>query len=323
MIIRVNHLGRKFGSFVAVNDVSFEIPEGQIFGFLGPNGSGKTTTIRMLLGLVKPTSGTAYILNQDIHKASRHIMEQIGYMSQKFSLYTDLTVAENLTFFGRSYGLFGNTLRQRMDAILEMTGLKGQEAIPTRDLSGGWAQRLALGAAIIHQPKLLFLDEPTAGVDPVSRREFWDLLYELAQSGTTVFVTTHYMDEAEHCQRVAFIYYGKLIADAPPHELVQTTVPGQIISFEPSDPLRALQVIKEAIQLGTLPASSSNLFGAAIHVLSTDGSLARDRLQAMLAQQGISVNAFRIEKPSLEDAFINLVQGQKLESNKIRPTQSN
>jgi ABC-2 type transport system ATP-binding protein len=310
MVIKAERLQRKFGDVVAVDNISFEVPAGQVFGFLGPNGSGKTTTIRLLLGLIKPTSGTAYVLNQDVRKTSRAILQQIGYLSQKFSLYTDLTVSENLTFFGRSYGLRGEALRSRMDTVIEMAGLSDHVQTPVRELSGGWRQRLALGAAIMHQPRLLFLDEPTAGVDPVSRREFWELLYGLTQSGTTIFVTTHYMDEAEHCQRVAFIYQGRLIADAPPQEIVAATVPGQVLAFDPPDPPQVMRLIESAIHDGTLPASSVSLFGAAVHVVSQEVTTAKAFLESTLAQHSIPVGALRIEKPSLEDAFIALVGEQ-------------
>ncbi len=310
MVIKAEALQRKFGDFVAVDSISFEVPAGQVFGFLGPNGSGKTTTIRLLLGLLKPTAGTAYVLGRDVRQTSRAILQQIGYLSQKFSLYTDLTVAENLTFFGRSYGLHGDVLRSRMQAVIAMAGLQDHVHTPVRELSGGWRQRLALGAAIMHQPRLLFLDEPTAGVDPVSRREFWELLYELTQTGTTIFVTTHYMDEAEHCQRVAFIYQGRLIADAPPQAIVAMAVPGQILAFDPPDPPRAMRLIQDAIHDRVLPASSVSLFGAAVHVVSQEATVAKALLEDTLPRQGIPSDTLRIEKPSLEDAFIALIEQQ-------------
>ncbi|MHB8629382.1 MAG: ABC transporter ATP-binding protein [Aggregatilineales bacterium] len=309
--IRAEHLQRRFGSFVAVDDVSFEVPSGQVFGFLGPNGSGKTTTIRMLLGLILPTAGNAFVLGHSIRENNREILEHIGYMSQKFSLYTDLTVEENLKFFGRSYGLTGKRLRDRMDSVLALTGLHDQLHVPTHELSGGFAQRLALGAAILHQPSLLFLDEPTAGVDPISRREFWDLLYTLSQAGTTILVTTHYMDEAEHCQHIAFIYNGKLIADAPPQDIVARTVPGQVFAFESSDPPRAVQVIEDAIRAKQIPASQVSLFGAAVHVISADMPTTHPALYSHLSARGISVEQGHIEAPSLEDAFIALVHDRE------------
>lgn len=308
MAIQVENLTRKFGDFVAVNEISFEVPSGQVFGFLGPNGSGKTTTIRMLLGLLQPTDGTAYVLGQDIRRSSRDLLMQMGYMSQKFSLYDDLTVKENLRFFGRSYGLTGTHLLKRMDFVLEMAGLHGHEHTRTSELSGGWAQRLALGAAIMHQPKLIFLDEPTAGVDPISRREFWDLLYQLSQDGTTIFVTTHYMDEAEHCEEVAFIYYGNIIAHGSPSDIVEKTLPGQVIAFEPPDPPKVIGLINDAIKTKQIDAGAVNLFGAAVHIITSEVEQTCDFLQKQLPAQGITINGnIQIEEPSLEDAFIELV----------------
>lgn len=303
MVIKAESLKRQFGDFVAVDDVSFEIPAGQIFGFLGPNGSGKTTTIRMLLGLLPPSGGTAYVLGHDVRQTSREILQQIGYMSQRFSLYKDLTVMENLKFFGQSYGLYNDKLRDRIAFALEMADLTEYQNTPTSELSGGWVQRLALGAAILHRPEILFLDEPTAGVDPVSRREFWDLLYRLAGEGTTIFVTTHYMDEAEHCERVAFIYFGRIIADGAPYDIVDETVPGQVLAFEPPNPPQAMRQIQEAIDTGKIDANIVNLFGAAVHVVSEDVKGTRRFLEDEL-----DVDTLHLEKPSLEDAFIALVR---------------
>ncbi len=305
-VIHVSNLTRKFGDFTAVDGISFDIPAGQVFGFLGPNGSGKTTTIKLLLGLIAPTSGEAQVLGKDVRHQSNAIRRSIGYMSQKFSLYSDLTARENLEFFGRSYGLYGQALRQRMDAVIQMANLRDDLDTTTAKLSGGWAQRLALAAAVIHQPQLLFLDEPTAGVDPISRREFWNLLYDLAQTGTTIFVTTHYMDEAEHCQRIAFIYYGRLIANGAPHEIIADNVPGDILVFEPPDPLAAEQAIQQAIAAGTLPADGVSLFGAAVHIATHDIEATRSAAQKVLALQ----DGWRTVHPSLEDAFIALVNRQ-------------
>ena len=215
-------LTKRFGDFTAVDGVSFTVGRGTIFGFLGPNGAGKTTTIRMLLGLLRPTSGSATVLGFDIVKQTDEVKRRIGYMSQRFSLYDDLTVDENLNFYGRTYGVRGKDLRQRKAFVLEMAGLEGRERELTRNLSGGGTQRLALGTAIIHEPEMLFLDEPTAGVDPISRRAFWDLLYDLAEGGTTIMVTTHYMDEAEHCQKLAFIQRGKIVARGSPGDIKYT-----------------------------------------------------------------------------------------------------
>lgn len=304
MVIKVDKLTKRFGDFTAVDSISFDVPQGQIFGFLGPNGSGKTTTIKMLLGLQQPTSGTAQVLGRDVSQQSRDVRRELGYMSQKFSLYGDLTAHENLRFFGQSYDLYGKQLQMRMDAVIEMAGLRDYLNVLTDDLAGGWAQRLALAAAVIHQPKLLFLDEPTAGVDPISRREFWNLLYDLAQAGTTIFVTTHYMDEAEHCERLAFIYTGKIIATGAPHEIITQHVAGDVIVFEPSDPIAAKQVIQVAMANGTLAANSVSLFGAAVHVITEDVERTIGALQQM---PQIELGDWWQTEPTLEDAFIALV----------------
>lgn len=217
--VEVEELTKTFGSFTAVDQISLKVNRGEIFGFLGPNGSGKSTTIRMLCGLLPPTSGKARVAGLDIFKQSRELRSKIGYMSQKFSLYDDLTAEENINFFAGVYGLYGNVLKESKDWVLEMAGLTGKEKTITRDLSGGWKQRLALGCSILHQPEILFLDEPTSGVDPIARREFWDLIYQLSEQGVTVFVTTHYMDEAEHCHTLALIHYGNIIAIGAPSRL--------------------------------------------------------------------------------------------------------
>jgi ABC-2 type transport system ATP-binding protein len=296
--IKAEGLTRSFGDFVAVDGVSFSIPAGQVFGFLGPNGSGKTTTIRMLLGLMQPTGGTAYVLGHDVRKTSREILMRIGYMSQKFSLYTDLTVEQNLRFFGQSYDLYGAHLRERIDFVIEQAGLADHRREMTSALSGGWAQRLALGAAILHEPDILFLDEPTAGVDPISRRAFWDLLYRLAQGGTTIFVTTHYMDEAEYCERVAFISQGHLIADGAPQKIIAETVPDEMIKLEVDEPKEALRVLRDGF--------SVNMFGAVIHIAGSDSDRVRDALSA----HDVAIRSLEVTRPSLEDAFIHLVQQQ-------------
>lgn len=217
--IEIEHLTKKFGKFTAVNDVSFNVKKGEVFGFLGPNGSGKTTVIRMLMGLITPTSGIGKVLGYDISKENDMIKQKIGYMSQKFSLYEDLTVEENLDFYGSIYGITGNKLRLKKKEILKMADLEGKEKMITANLSGGWKQRLALGCAIIHDPDILFLDEPTGGVDPIARRNFWDLIYNLSEQGVTILVTTHYMDEAEHCNTIGFIYYGNLLTLATPNNM--------------------------------------------------------------------------------------------------------
>ncbi|MBK1813488.1 ABC transporter ATP-binding protein [Clostridium sp. YIM B02505] len=219
--IEVTGLTKKFGNYTAVDNISFEVPEGKIFGFLGPNGSGKSTTIRMLCGVLTPTDGSARILNYDVTKNVAKVKQNIGYMSQKFSLYEDLTVNENLDFYAGIYGLTSKQRNERKKGIISMAGLTGRENVLTRNLSGGWKQRLALGCALIHKPKILILDEPTAGVDPVSRRIFWQMIFTLAKQGITVLVTTHYMDEAQSCDNIAFIFNSKLIALGTPEELIK------------------------------------------------------------------------------------------------------
>lgn len=308
MVIHVDKLTKRFGDFTAVDQISFDVGAGEVFGFLGPNGSGKTTTIKMLLGLLPPTDGHAEVLGQDVGRNQREILQQIGYMSQKFSLYGDLTARENLKFFGQSYGLHGKRLQSRMDQVVELARLQDHLDTLTDHLTGGWAQRLALAAAVIHEPKLLFLDEPTAGVDPISRREFWDLLYDLAQQGTTVFVTTHYMDEAEHCSRVAFIYYGQIIADGAPQDIITGTIPGQVLVLEPPDPAGTARVIQQAMESGQVDAAGVSLFGAAVHVTAQDVERTLSQVRTILKAAGMPVNGWHTTPPSLEDAFIALVE---------------
>src|SRR5512147_273298 len=224
-VIYVENLTRRFGDFVAVDHINFEVEAGEVVGYLGPNGSGKTTTIRMLLGLLEPSDGKATVLGFDAFKQSEQVRARAGYMSQKFAIYDDLTVRENLTFYG---GVYGITDRARIKHTLELVGLTGHDSTLTRTLSAGWRQRLALGIALVHEPKLLFLDEPTSGVDPTARRAFWDLIYELADTGVTILVTTHYMDEAEYCERVGIMRDGKLLALSTPTDLKAHVIPGPV-----------------------------------------------------------------------------------------------
>lgn len=296
-------LVKKFGDFTAVDGISFETKTGEIFGFLGPNGSGKTTTIRMLLGLLQPTEGSGTVLGFDIVRESEEIRKRIGYMSQQFSLYNDLTVSENLNFYGGTYGVTGEHLRDRKEYILEMANLKGREREMTKNLSGGWKQRLALGTAIIHEPQVLFLDEPTAGVDPISRRAFWDLLYELSDQGTTIFVTTHYMDEAEHCQSLAFIHLGRIVARGTPQDIKETIMKGQVLEIDCSDPDVALSALREASILDEVA-----LYGALIHVVGEDLESHKPMMQRLLREQGVDVRSMDIIAPSLEDVFISSIK---------------
>ncbi len=301
--VEVTNLTKKFGDFVAVSGVTFNIRRGQIFGFLGPNGAGKTTTIRMLLCLLRPTSGQATVLDYDIVRQPEEIRRHIGYMSQRFSLYNDLTVSENLDFYGRTYGVRGERLRKRKQFIIEMAGLQGRERELTRNLSGGWKQRLALGAAILHEPEMLFLDEPTAGVDPISRRAFWDLLYELAEDGTTIFVTTHYMDEAEHCQDLAFIHNGRIIAQGSPEEIKLHKMRGQVLEIDCTQPDTAIGLLRE---MGLFEEVA--LYGALIHVVADGVVEQKPRIAQALAEAGVQVRAMDVIAPSLEDVFISNVR---------------
>ena len=301
--IEARDLTKQFGSFTAVDGVSFRVEQGQIFGFLGPNGSGKTTTIRMLLGLLKPTRGEADVLGVRVADEPWAIRARVGYMSQRFSLYNDLTVRQNLRFYGTSYGLSSAELETRMQRALHMAGLEGRERTETRLLSGGWRQRLALGAAILHQPEVLFLDEPTAGVDPVSRREFWDLLYQLIEEGVTVLVTTHYMDEAEHCHRLAFIQRGRIIANGTPDELKSRVLGDRVLELEPDDPLRALQVLRAAQRAGGSSLREVELYGSLVHAV-TEQAQDGEQLRRLLEREGIGVRSISRVEPSLEDVFI-------------------
>ena len=307
--VEARELTKQFDHFTAVDHISFTVPRGQIFGFLGPNGAGKTTTIRMLLGLLKPTSGTATVLGFDIVKQAEEIRRSIGYMSQKFSLYNDLTVEENLNFYGGTYGVRGERLRERKRYILKMAGLEGRDRELTKNLSGGWKQRLALGTAIIHQPEMLFLDEPTAGVDPISRRAFWDLLYELAEGGTTVMVTTHYMDEAEHCQSLAFIQGGRLTAMGSPEEIKAHEMHGQVLEVDCDQPDVAIPVLR---QMGVFEEVA--LYGALIHIVTADPDAHQPLIERALREQGVNVAAVDRIAPSLEDVFI--ISARRMEAMK-------
>ncbi|OIQ12364.1 ABC transporter ATP-binding protein [Neomoorella thermoacetica] len=303
--IIVEGLTKRFGNFTAVEDVSFQVRRGEIFGFLGPNGSGKSTTIRMLCGLLSPTSGRASVLGYDIVRDAEAIRLNIGYMSQKFSLYEDLTVEENLEFYAGIYHLPPRRIKERKKDILAMAGLSGREKSITGTLSTGWKQRLALGCALIHEPGLVFLDEPTGGVDPVSRRNFWDLIYDLSRSGVTVLVTTHYMDEAEHCHTIGFIYNGKLIALGTPENLKKTKMRGQILQVECAPLLPALEAIKDVPEV-----IEAAMHGAGLHVVVED--IARDTpvVRQALKRADVRVEAITPVEPALEDIFVSLVEAQ-------------
>jgi drug efflux transport system ATP-binding protein len=301
--ISVRDLTRKFGDFVAVNHVSFDVERGEIFGFLGANGAGKSTTIRMLCGLLKPTSGTALVDGVDVSREPEQVKLRIGYMSQRFSLYELLTVGQNIRFFGGLYGLTDDQIESRKKFVIEMAGLAGRENTKARDLAGGWRQRLALGCAILHEPRIVFLDEPTGGVDPVSRRQFWRLIEDLSRRGVTILVTTHYLDEAEHCHRIAIISAGKMAALGTSHDLKQIFADRPIIeihSSRPVDVMRALEQMKEV--------EKTTIFGTAVHAVFRPGHADITELRDRLARLGLDVSAIDRVMPSLEDVFLDVVE---------------
>ncbi len=302
--IIAENLTRCFGDFTAVDQASFRVERGEIFGFLGPNGSGKTTVIKMLTGLLPLSGGAARVEGLDVRTEGEAVRERIGYMSQNFSLYSDLTVRENLTFYGRIYGLEPERLRRRIGAVVELNGLGPYLDRLGAKLSGGWKQRLALGCAMLHEPKLLFLDEPTAGIDPVARRQLWDLLFELSGHGITFFVTTHYMDEAERCSHVAYIYFSKIIADGAPAELkaLPDVRPAGTERIEIVTPevTRALRLTR-----GLSGVRDATIFGESIHALVNEG-FDTGGLRQELARHGIAVSEIRPLAPSLEDVFVEL-----------------
>ena len=306
--IAVDTLTKRFGSFTAVNHVSFEVARGEIFGFLGPNGSGKTTTIRMMLGLMAPSAGSVHVLGMKVDGDTRRIRPRVGYMSQRFSLYNDLTVMQNLSFYGAAYGLSNQVLQDRITEALALAGLAGRSDARTRELSGGWRQRLALSAAILHRPEVLFLDEPTAGVDPLSRRAFWDLLYKLVARGITVFVTTHYMDEAEHCHRLAFIQRGNLIAYGTAGEIKTRMMRGQVLELETSDPPAAVKVLRDLRSRDAFALEEVELYGALVHLVAPDIRKHEDLIRAELRKAGIRLRSMSVIEPSLEDVFISAMK---------------
>jgi ABC-2 type transport system ATP-binding protein len=297
----VQGLTKCFDGFCAVDHVSFSVSPGEVIGYLGPNGSGKTTTIRMLCGLMKPTEGTAKVMGIDVALDPEGVKPHIGYMSQKFALYDDLSALENLEFYAGVYEIPLAGEKDRINEVLHMAGLEGREKTPAKDLSGGWRQRLALGCALIHRPPLLFLDEPTSGVDPAARREFWDLIYQLASEGTTLFVTTHYMDEAEHCSRVGFMYRGKLLAYDTPYGLKSTHLQGTALDLYASPLLDAVERLTEMEEV-----VQASLHGDLAHVIVKAGEWSPDSLTAKLAEHGILVSRVETVEPTLEDVFLLL-----------------
>lgn len=301
--ITVRDLTRRFGDFVAVDHVSFDVRAGEVFGFLGSNGAGKSTTIRMLCGLLKPTSGTATVSGIDVGSDPEGVKRRIGYMSQRFSLYEQLTVDQNIGFFGGIYGLSGAAFERRRDFVLEMAGLRGRERTRASDLAGGWRQRLALGCAILHEPPILFLDEPTGGVDPVSRRQFWTLIDQLALAGTTVLVTTHYLDEAEHCHRIAIIHAGRLAALGSTTELRSIFSGRTIFEIQSDDPVGTMRTLDE-----TGLVEKTSVFGTAVHaVMKPHGTTSPGQLRQQLSGAGLRVSGLERVEPSLEDVFLEVV----------------
>jgi ABC-2 type transport system ATP-binding protein len=300
--VEVSELTRHFGSFVAVDRVSFSVAEGEIFGFLGPNGAGKTTTIKMLTGLLRPTSGRARVAGHDVETEAARIKPKLGYMSQLFSLYGDLTVDENIELFAALYQVTGERLRARRAWVLDMAGLTGKHTRLTAELPLGWKQRLALGCAVLHEPPILFLDEPTSGVDPISRRAFWDLIYELATGGTAVFVSTHYMEEAEYCHRLALLNRGRLIALDRPAALKQAMVE-PIFAIRTDDPARAVEALH-----GAPAVIEAAMFGRLVHAVVSDERAAEREIRARCAAAGRRVEAIERITPSLEDVFVGLVR---------------
>ena len=306
--ILLQNLTKRFGTFTAVDDVSFNVQSGEVFGWLGPNGAGKTTTIRMLLGLIKPTSGNAFVSGFNSATQTKSVHAHVGYMSQQFTLYNDLTAIQNIRFYGSVHGLSSDELRQRIVEIIQMAGLEGRENTLTGSLSGGWKQRLALGCAIVHHPKVVFLDEPTAGVDPISRRQFWELIYQMAKEGVTVLVTTHYMDEAELCQRVGFISAGRLVALDSVSQLKLTQMRGQVLEINASDPEKAVRILKAAQQSHQVPLDEVALYGAQIHAVVLNAQEYKDVIQQILLEENIRVNSIAWIAPTLEDVFISSVK---------------
>jgi ABC-2 type transport system ATP-binding protein len=314
--VEVEGLVKNFGSFTAVDHVSLKVKRGEIFGFLGPNGAGKSTTIRMLCGILSPTSGQGRVGGFDLYQEPEKIKQNIGYMSQKFSLYEDLSVEENIDFYSGIYSLSKGIKTERKEWALQMAGLQERRTHPTQTLAGGWKQRLALGCAILHEPSILFLDEPTSGVDPLSRRRFWGLIYDMAGKGITIFVTTHYMDEAEYCDRLALIYRGKIIALGTPGELKREHMPEAVWELETDDLVKSLEVLKKdagAIHVGDSTLRESPLrevavFGNTLHVVTSKEADLASSLPSLLSAERIAIRRLEQIEPSLEDVFVSLVE---------------
>jgi ABC-2 type transport system ATP-binding protein len=300
--VELVELSKRFGAFQAVDRVSLTVGEGEIFGFLGANGAGKSTTIRMLCGLLAPTSGRASVLGVDVARDPEGVKRRIGYMSQRFSLYDDLSVHQNIRFFGGVYGLHGAEAREREAWAIGMAGLEGKQDRLTGELPGGWKQRLALACAVLHQPKVVFLDEPTSGVDPISRRRFWHLIDEMSGNGITVFVTTHYLDEAEHCNRLAIIHRGQLVALGSSHELKQVFADRPILEVQSARPVETMAALDK------LPdVEKTSIFGTAVHAVLRHGDVTTDDVLTALRAGGLDVRSATYVTPSLEDVFLDVV----------------
>jgi ABC-2 type transport system ATP-binding protein len=304
--VETDNLVKAFGSFVAVDHVSLRVPRGEIFGFLGPNGAGKSTTIRMLCGLLTPTSGSGRVSGYDVATEPEQIRRNIGYMSQKFSLYDDLRVEENIDFFSGMYGVPREIRATRKDYVLRMAGLTEKRSATTRELAGGFKQRLALGCAILHDPPVLFLDEPTSGVDPIARGRFWELIRELSQTGHTIFVSTHYMDEAEYCHRLALMYRGRVIALGPPAELRKGLTSHTLLQLDSSDPLGTMRALEGVEGVGDVA-----VFGGGLHVTVDDGEAAEERIRMALENARIDVRRLERIEPSMEDVFVAMIEAEE------------
>jgi ABC-2 type transport system ATP-binding protein len=301
-------LTKQFKDFTAVNEVSFAVSPGEVFGFLGPNGAGKTTTIRMLCGILPPSAGRALIGGVDVAAEPDRIRSRIGYMSQRFSLYTDLTVWENLTLYAGIYGIPEKRMKKRLKEVMEMSALAGKEESMVEDLPTGWRQRLALGCAVLHQPEVLFLDEPTSGVDPAARQTFWELIYQLSAQGTAVLVTTHYMDEAEQCHRIGMIFDGTLVAVDTP-TLLKKKIPGKVYELEAEDAIKAIEVLRGAPGIAEVSP-----FGRRLHILTEADAPTKQNIRSMLAETKIVVSSLEEVPPHLEDVFIYLAQTDNAKS---------
>jgi ABC-2 type transport system ATP-binding protein len=310
--VEIENLVKRFGDFVAVDKLNLAVRTGEVFGFLGPNGAGKSTTIRMLCGLLTPSAGRATVAGFDVGREPERVRQNIGYMSQKFSLYGDLTVMENLRLFAGLYSVPRAVLAERMAWALEKSNLKGHENRLTRTLSGGWKQRLALGCAVLHRPPIVFLDEPTSGVDPVARRQFWDLIHQMASEGVTVFVTTHYMEEAEYCNRLALIFRGKMVALGTPSELKQNSMDGELLLVECEDLGTAVDALR--VQPAVLDAA---VFGNALHLVVADAAAVMLQVRETLTSKNITVGKIEKIRPTLEDVFVSLTTTQRIAEGKI------